>query len=419
MNKKKNIDKLNEMLNNYQMLCHLCHLLSNDVNKVIEKISKIIKYVLINKDFYLQDENFHTILDSLEDINIDYEYQKYLKSSINLFPIKKTNNILSINLDDDIRISDLKNLRLPSEEDIQEACNDNIRLKKLEEESTKISSIYYKQQKGFEETSFLYKRVELITINSNFIYKSNSLSGKKEKDFDIVYNDDRDKNVLNNSFYSNIESIKREMNENKMIKLIKVGNVYEIVDGRHRILYILNSGIETTIPANVSKRFEDREVNVLLDYLIENNVLIYKNNILNDELNILLVKNNKMYEITSKEDLINFCNKLKNNNNLEEFSNIDFKIIPKEFEKEYIKLYTNIIYKKYLELGDSILTGNFTNVIKYFDNVNNNSFYQSFKKAQEAYQKAKVFDYDFKSVCQQFLNLSNENLEKEVNNKKR
>jgi len=185
-----------------------------------------------------------------------------------------------------------------------------------------------------------------------------------------------------------------------LIKLTKLGNVYETEDGRHRILYLLNSGKSISIPAKVSRRFEDEEVNIILKELTNYyNVKVYKNNVLNDELNILICLNDKLYEIRNKNELVNFYNSVKSNNIIN-ISSTDFKIVPKnniEKNREIIKLYKKLIMQKYYELGETILLSNFSTLIKYFDNVNNSLFYDAFVSVLTDYQKSLMFDYEFNS----------------------
>lgn len=398
VDKKKIVIRLNEMFNNYDELSTFCNYLSNDVNKVVDKINKIIKYAFINENFISNKFSINYLLYEVDKIDIDSMYNKYLRK-INLFYLGKSNknneSNISIKLDSDIRLKDLENLSIPSLSELENICKDNI--KKKGQQSKKID--FYKEQMNFTETEFTYTRLELVTINPSFIYYNSSLSGNIDKDFKLLYEDDRYGNnplsPLNNSYYDNIEKIKKQSD----IKINKYGNLHDIENGRHRIIYILKNAKEVTIPVKMTRRIEDREFNIILGKLKEKyQVSIYKNNLLNDEYNILIIVNGNMYDIKNKDELISFYNKLNEGTLTNEFNCISFKIIETEDKikiRQIIEMYKKIIFQKYIELGEKLLNNNFSEIIKYFDNSNNSLFYESFRLVQSDYQESKILGYNF------------------------
>lgn len=417
MNKRKKVVMiLNEMFNDNEQLNNLCETVSNDYNTVLRAINMIVKYAFIDQRMQYSCMSLSTIFYKAEYIDVDLEYANYLKNSESrlkkIFFKKNTNDLkLSFPLDSDIRISDLKGLRLPTLDKIREICDKNIimedaRYKEimLEKENKKTKYDSYRDLRGFDEVGFCYKRRELVTINSSFVYYHDELNGNISDDFNVLYSGERYTNQfsnlspLKNSYEDNIIDIKR----NSDIALFKKGNVYEIENGRHRILYILKNGKEEKIPVFMTKRFESKKVNIILKYFKDGyNIDVYKNNLLNDEVNILINIFGNCYVIENEEDLIKFYHNFKDNN----FDKDTLKI-PFDAKKEDID-YKDLIFNKYLEVGEDILLGNFTDLCKYFDNVNN-LYYQAFVVLQSEYQDSLVYGYDFK---ESYINKKNRVIE--------
>ena len=80
--------------------------------------------------------------------------------------------------------------------------------------------------------------------------------------------------------------------------------------------------------------------------------------------------------------------------NLSGFEEIPFNRNVKDKTK-LISQYTNLIYHKYLEYGEQILTGNFTEILKYFGGVMNPALYETFLSLQNDYNKSKILGQDF------------------------
>lgn len=245
------------------------------------------------------------------------------------------------------------------------------------------------------EYGFQYSRRELVTIDSSFKYCNDELSGNIYNDFDNLYSNERYVDSfrvvspLNRSYEENINEIKR----NSDICLLKIGNSYKIENGRHRIIYLLKNRKEEKIPVLLTRVFEDKESNIIFKYLKEvYNAVIYKNNLLNDEFDLLININGIAYNIKNKEELILFCDNLRKDKPNDSFDKVNFNVLG---NSDDLSKYKNLIFNKYLEIGSSVLIGNFTDLIKYFDNVNN-LYYDAFNIMQSDYQDSLVYGYDFR-----------------------
>jgi len=417
MNKRKKlIELLNNLFSNDEQLNNLCDTVSNDYDTVIKAINMIIKYVFVDHSLLYNGVSLSSIFYKAEYIDVELEYKKYLNESNGLlkkiFSKKEIKNYdFSFLLDSDIRVSDLKGLRLPTLDKIKEICNKNIAMEelrykemRLEKENKKCKYESYRKFRGFDEVGFYYKRRELVPINSSLIYYHDELSGDVSFDFDKLYSSERytdsfsNLNPLKNSYQDNIRDIKN----NSDISLFKKGNVYEIENGRHRIMYILKNGKEEKIPVYLTRRFENKKVNIILKYLKDfYDIDVYKNNLLNDEINILINLYGKCYVIENEDDLIRFFNDFKDN----KFNMSDSKI-PFNIENDNVD-YKDLIFNKYLEIGEDVLLGNFTDLCKYFDNINN-LYYQAFMRLQSEYQDSLIYGYDFK---ESYINKKNRVIE--------
>ena len=389
INKQKQIiERLNKMFTNYEQLQIFCNKLSNNTDKIIENINKIIKYAFVNESFINNKKPLNILLYDIKDV--DTLYKEYLnkRSILNIFKKKESKITFDIPLESDIRLSDLEGLRLPTLEKIKEICDYN-KYKDQEKKKQQIKKDnYYQKHRIFEETAFTYIRTELITINPSLIYYHQDLSGNIYEDYNFLYqNKEKYKNILNNSYETNVAKIKKSSD----ILLKKTGNVYEIENGRHRIIYL---------PIQIKRRIEDKEFNIVLNNLKkEYNISIIKNNLLNNEPNILIILNNKAYEIKNKEELIKFYNNLKQGLQVDRSINIlpfDINNLIEIDTNKIINQYRDLIFNKYLEIGESILNSNFTEIIKQFNSINNCLFYQAFISIQQNFQESLIYKNDFK-----------------------
>lgn len=411
-NKKAIVKKLSSQFRNYNELNYLCMTLDNDVNLVIKKINQIIKYVFVENNYIYDETSLHVIAMKIKDDNeINKKYNEFLSKRV-ILPFKKNNNNFSFPLDDDIDKKDLTNLYLPEVHEIEEICRYNREKTNLQEKENRDREAYYKKERVFDEVGLEYTRPELITIKNGFIYAGVQLSGNINKDFNEMYNDDRysdsskKDNPKCNDYSTNICQIKK----NRDISVRKLGNVHYIKNGRHRILYILENRREQIIPVKITRRVEDKEINIILCNLKKNyNFIVYKNNLLNDEANILLISNNLLYEIKNKNQLIEFYNNIIDKKSNEHFNHISFNIIDNNNRNKIINKYKELIFKAYLSIGEKILTSNFTEVVKYFNGEANSLFYEAYNMIQYEYQGAFVYGYDFKKLYESSTTSLNDN----------
>ena len=166
-----------------------------------------------------------------------------------------------------------------------------------------------------------YYRYEPVQITDKFQYETPALTGDADYDIDIIYNglDRKDsRGKLSSIFDENLKRIKKNP---EIIQLTKVGNKYKIENGRHRIVYLTHmykrmtesktSGIKPEdfrIPAVVIHRLENPEVNNLL-LTIKNrssHSVFFKDNINDDNENIIIIMDNKVYRVGNIDELKEF-----------------------------------------------------------------------------------------------------------------
>ena len=174
-------------------------------------------------------------------------------------------------------------------------------------------------------------------------------------------------------------------------------NQLTIECGRHRIVYLMSQDKKETIPIKVIRRFEDREINLeLLKLSKKYNANIYKNNLLNDEFDIIIEINNVAYNITSKEELIRLSKSLENGENIDipsfEFEAVDLEYLDKE---EIVDRYTLIIYDLYVKHGKRIVEGNLTDIINILNIASDYLLEEAFNFIQYRYQYSKIYNDDF------------------------
>lgn len=411
MAKKDIVYKLNELFGNIDDISYFCGANDNNPDKVVKILNDIIKFAFIYKDFINEELTMGMILEEIDKIeNLDELYRNYLEKTKGLFyklSSPKKDFIYEI-LDDDIRIADVKGIILPSYSKIEEICNLNIerdtKLLKLEEKCAKAER--------FKEVGFCYIRPELFEISSSDTYIGYNLTGDIEEDLNILYSDDRygnsDQftNPLFKSYEANIEQIRK----NKDMSIKKYGDLIRIENGRHRIVYLMSQNKKEAIPIKVIRRFEDREINLELIKLSKKfNANIYKNNLLNDEFDIIIEINNVAYNITSKEELIRLSKSLENGENIDipsfEFETVDLEYLDKE---EIVDRYTLIIYDLYVKRGKRIVEGNLTDIIDILNVAGDSLLEEAFNFIQYRYQYSKIyndgFDNYFRSVVDKIKN---------------
>ena len=410
--KRKIVDRLSSLFNSYYEMSLFCNRLNNNSTEVKRMISKVIKYGFVESDFVFGNQSLFAILQHIK--NIDERYNKFKKDNPKgliyvLFNKRKSKRKLSkeayklkkcgYDLDQDIDIEDIYGIELPTESYIDSICRENVEKNKHEQEKSTMREMYYKAQRGFEETAFNYTRLEDLEIDSNnFIYYNSELTGELHEDYRFVYSSERysDNNFkrspLHRSFEENLAEIRRKND----IQLRKKGNVYEIENGRHRILYLLRNAECVKIPVNITRRIEDKEFNITLNELKNKySVSVYKNNLLDDEPNVLIEYQGKAYEINGTDTMKLFLDNLNNGKSNDGFNCFEFNIDDSLNKKETLKKYKTMLFERYKTEGDSVFLGNFTDIVNSYRDVNNRYFYEAYVLMQSEFQTAKVYKYNF------------------------
>lgn len=409
MNKREIVVRLNEMFSNMDDMFYFCEAYANDPSKVIEMINKIIKFAFVYQKFETEELTIGMALDEMRRLeDLDAKYAEYLKKTNGLWQrlIKEPSKTFVYEvINEEIRLSDVKGLELPSFSKIEEICNIN----KDREEKRKQMEKKYEKNLGFSKVGFSYVRPELVTINNKMIYKGFGLTGNIERDLEVLYQDDRygSMGVKEGPLYRGYEANIENMRNQNDITLRKYGNVNIIENGRHRLVYIMAYGNEETLAIKVIRRFEDKEINVILSELREKyGFSIYKNNLLNDEFDILLGYDNKVYNIKSKAELLKFYDEFKKDNSNISFSSIKFEEIELDYndKEEIADRYTLIIYDLYLKYGESIITGNLTDLIERLNIEGDSILYDAYNAVQFRYQYSKVHNTDFNQYFTDVVN---------------
>lgn len=390
--RRKIISDLNELFSNFNFLLELAEFCDNNHDSMIKMVSKIIKY-----SFCCSVTNDLGHLRT--PVKIDEDYKKYLLQTKKKFGFfrKQVNLDFLYPIDEDIRMSDLQGLVLPTISSMIDACSVNKLNKKEASVREERQCLKYREAMGFEETGLWYSTTELVRFDSDFKYYHSNLSGNLEKDFYDLYHDERYLNnpnsPLNKPFYENLEQILR-VND---IDITKIGDLHVIGNGRHRILYLMSFDCEYMIPVSVTKRIEDKEFNLILLRLKDKYRLsIHKNSIFNDEANILINYNSKTYNLKNKEELKRFEELLESNGNLDEFFVADYHLIKKTSDNKtfsYVrdKMLVFWINNQHLNLFE----GNYTDYLRITGEVNSNILYEAFNVNQKIYQKYKLLGIDF------------------------
>ena len=137
--KKEIVNKLNKLFTNYEELKFLCNFLCNDLNKVIETISKIIKYAFVDQSFIYWQKSLGIILQEITDVDDKYKLYLIENNKKNIFSFFKAKQEVKINIsipfDKDIKVSDLEGLIVPTVNEIESICNSN--LKQINEDREK------------------------------------------------------------------------------------------------------------------------------------------------------------------------------------------------------------------------------------------------------------------------------------------
>lgn len=303
--KKEAISFLDKKFNNYIQMSDICRLCGNDPELVITVISKIIKCAFLNPKL-IDDKAFMN--DLIQEIpNIDEEYANNLPRKKGFRFGKKVKFVVPYTLDYDIDPEDLLDLRLPTLEYIKMVCRDNIFQEQLNKEQDRKRKEKIAQLVGFSATAFNYETEDLVIIDEDFEYDGLKLTGDVINDFRSLYAGERYQTVnnpLNRNYYDNLEDI-LAFND---IRLSKVGKLYYIYNGRHRILYLKAREQPVAIRAYVNKRIENERINeLLIDLRNKISYSVFKDNPYSDDEIICIVYDSKLFVIHDEAELERFC----------------------------------------------------------------------------------------------------------------
>ena len=357
--KEEIIERLNKYLNDEFSIRYLCFLANNDKNTFYKMLSRIINYAFIQSSEFLN--NTYNLVNSY-----------YLVTSFSLHKRAPITN------------SDLDKINIPSPEMINYICENNKKEFSNIDNMKGFISSSYDVLSGFDEVGLSYTRPELVRLDSTFRYRYADSTGIVSEDYNMLCRDERYSSNADSpykrSFSENLNSIV----ENNDIRITKNGGLYEIYNGRHRLLYLLNNGSSLDIPCLVTKRFEDREVNLLLLELKNKyHASFHKNSIFNDDIDVLIIIEDRMYNIKNKDELFDFENN-KEKYYVGEYKNYGLSSkLSMAYEKRLIELA--------FEEGLSILEGNYTDILKYFPNLNTNLLFNMFSGLQEICAKNMVY----------------------------
>lgn len=366
--KKEIIKRLNKYFSNLEDIKILCNIINNKVDLFYEIVDKMITFSYNNPHKFMKETR--NILDAYYYILDEY-----------IFRYKVDNKFI-------------EKLDIPNRENITKICQDNIKEKEEEDRKEQERNDYYLGLMEFSEIGMVYTRPEMVKLNVDFKYYYATSTNNVYFDYTELFNDDRyenydENNPLNRDYEENLELIKRDND----IRLSKLNNLYKIENGRHRLLYLLMHERNEEIPCIVTRRIENKDFNVFTYYLRKKyKVYIYKNNLLNDELDIILIYNNKLYQVTNMKQLADFTKNIEDESIISKYYISDFKINDEYTNMDRLKEYVKELVSIYNEEGYEFLDQNFTDVLKRFKTKNNEDFYKAFYILKYYYLKNKVYE---------------------------
>ena len=231
-----------------------------------------------------------------------------------------------------------------------------------------------------------YRRIEEIPITDKFIYTNPELTQDISYDIDLIYGalEPGNRRRINlNNVSENIANIKGNTN----ITLKRRGKKYEIINGRHRILYLKHFYVShydeykrlgklnelkkyVTIPVYIEAYITDEIANKYINYLCQKfpSAVIYKSDITNDYPNILVILNDNIYYLNGTPDIIDFTNDITNENDLSRYY---VAKCDQNSSRKYSILYDSLA----LNLGEKINNMTLLDMIKYI--LNNEIKYEN------------------------------------------
>ena len=377
--KKDIIKKFNTYLEDYNNMKDLCSILDNDIERIYSVLNMIINYVL--KYHFNFIKNTNNIIDCYYNA-LSYNEKK------NRF--EQNNDLLNGSLED----KDLKGIRVPNVNFIKRLCERNIleqqELKRKENERMK----HFRDLQGFSEIGFTYTKPEMVRLDNYFNYYYTDCTGDVYTDYHQLYGDERysnedSDNPLFKDYYSNLDSIKYSNN----IQVSKFGNLHCIDNGRHRLLYLIYHGWEEEIPCMVTKRIENRDFNIITYKLKRNyHAHIFKNNILDDQPNIVICLDNMLFKINGVEELQDFYAHINYLDYLKKYYVNDFEMIYSSNTRELLYIYKKELIEQFSNNGMNFLNMNFSDLLRMYPKRNNQILYEAFNQLKTSYLRSKIFD---------------------------
>ena len=377
--KKDIINKFNTYLEDYNNMKELCSIAGNDVDRVYRILNMIVKFVLKYHFNFIKNTN-----------NIVDCYYNALSFSEKKIRFVQNNDVLNGSLEE----QDLNGIRIPSKNFVNRLCEKNI-LEQQEIESMHNERMkHFRELQGFNEVGFTYIRPEMVHLNDYFNYYYTDCTGDVYTDYHQLYGDERysneeEDNPLFNDYYQNLDSIRNSNN----IQVSKFGNLYHIDNGRHRLLYVLYHGWDEEVPCMVTKRIENREFNIIT-YKLKKfyHAKIYKNNILDDNPNIVICLDGKLYKIDGINELQDFYAFINNSDYLKKYYVRDFEIIDFGSARGILYRYKKDLIEQLSNNGMNLLNMNFSDLLKMYPKRNNQVLYEAFNQLKTSYLRSRIFD---------------------------
>lgn len=307
----------------------------------------------------------------------------------------------------------------PHINNLKKASKKNIILTSPKGKSFCVKEITLPEKRDFGPTGLTYSTVELLTIDENFKYYNQELTGDPKIDLQLIYGskDVHDSiGILTRPTEDNIAKIKR----NYDISLSLCDGTYIINNGRHRLVYLrhyyddcveycdteeaLQNLKETvTIPVRVIKRIEDPLINEIIIYLKNKyeDITMMKANVLNNEPEIIIILNKSLYYLRTKEEIIEFYCKTEEQGDLSLFKmfNINettffdinklFELLYETLGKELFNM-SYIAILKYLKLNPPIIDGNIIPV----ENIALKRLYMKYLEMTQCYMICQTYDVE-------------------------
>ena len=297
-------------------------------------------------------------------------------------------------------------IKIPSRYKLLSICSENKQIRKGEIITFQRGDIYHKQvpTPGIKYHLY-YSRYELLPITDSFHYLNTELTGDINYDIDLIYgylDTNHSKERISSNYLDNIKLIKSRND----IHVRKINGGYHIKNGRHRILYLKNfyvSNYQTyqeegaldklkelvKIPANIEYTIESPSINDILSKIkdLSSSVIFFKTNINNDNPELMIIYENKVYITKNEEELRNLYNYLsnsiidnsyliglnqdKNNINYEElFEYLIITLKNNLYDMSLTDIINYLISEGFYQEEQYILTSNLNYYYLYFEYIN-------------------------------------------------